>query len=501
MSTKSEQFDALIVGSGFGGAACGHALARAGLRVLLLERGDWVKRDALDWDQREILVRKRYQSDVPMQVKQYGDRDFQPVYPNEVVGGMSVFYGGASLRLRETDFGQWPIAYGDLEPYYSRAEALLEVHGESGADGCEPERATGYPFPGIELTPPARRIFDAGVSLGYRPFRIPLAINFTHEARTICVRCITCDGFPCRIEAKNDVATTLLREAQSFGLQVMANVVVGRLIEEHGHIRSIVCVDRQTRKAFPLSAPLVVVSAGALDSPPILLRSHLERFPQHRLIGRYLMRHCNGVVAGVFPFRTNPEQVFHKQLCFTDFYEDLRTQHGRAVGVIQDIYTPAPEVIKHFAPVGTKHIAALAARYMQNLLCIAEDEPLYENAVGLSGETDVYGLEIARVVHRYTQADCERRDYLVARARQLLRRAGSLGAYCYPIDTFSHAVGTLRMGTAPEDSVLDAHCRFWGIDNLYVVDGCFMPTSCGVNPSLTIAANALRVADDILKQR
>lgn len=492
---NSGPYEAIVIGSGLGGGAAAFALGRAGFRTLLLERGGWVKRDAQDWSPRGILIDQRYRSRSPVEVEGEGGR--RSVYPNEAVGGMSVFYGGASLRLREKDFSNWPIDYTAMEPYYTSAEDLLEVHGQAGADPHEPPRSGAYRFGGIELTPPAKRIYEAAKALGHRPFKIPLALNFTNRDRPECIRCSTCDGFPCRIEAKNDVALTLLAKAQAFDLTVMPGIIVLRLETRNGRVVRVRCLDGASGRTVDFSAKIVILSAGALHSPAILLRSGLERLDNHRLVGRFLMRHCNAVVTGLFPFRTNPDRTFHKQLCFTDFYEDLRGRLGTAVGTIQDIYTPAPEVLKHYAPFGYRHLTAIMARYLQNLLCIAEDEPQYENRVHLTTRRDEYGIAVSGVVHRYSDRDRLRREYLTDRARGILKQAGGLYHRIYNVDTFSHAVGSLRFGNRARDSVLDASCRFRGIDNLFVLDGSFMPTSGGVNPSLTIAANALRVADVI----
>ena len=494
---KSAHYDALVIGSGFGGSMVAGRLSRAGCKTLLLERGDWARRDEGDWDQHRILVEQRYRGPAPLQVRQYGAKTFADLPANEAVGGLSVFYGGASLRLRESDFSPWPLAYDQLEPFYAQAEIELGVHGEAGADGYEPRRSTGYPFASAALTPPAERIFRAGIKAGLHPFKIPLAINFRDKRRPVCIRCITCDGFPCKIEAKNDLASTVLARAQADGLEIMPGVMVQRLVEEGGRIARVECLDWRRGQSFSVGADVVVVSGGAIQSPALLLRSGLGEMDGGAFLGRFLMRHCNAVVSFVFPFRTNPKQVFHKQICFTDAYEDWRGRAGTAVGVIQDIYTPVAEIIRHFAPAGLKTASGFMAPFMQNLLCIAEDEPLFENAVELGGEQDEYGLQRVRVTHRYTRADYQRRDHLVRQARRILRRAGGLAGYVYPIDSFSHAVGTLRFGASPEEGALDLNCRFWGVDNLYVVDGSFMPSSGGVNPSLTIAANALRVAGHI----
>ena len=492
---NSRPYEAIVIGSGLGGGAAAYALSRAGFRTLLLERGGWVKRDALDWSPRGILIDQRYRSRSPVVVE--GDGAPQSVYPNEAVGGMSVFYGGASLRLREKDFSNWPIDYAAMEPYYTQAEHLLEVHGQAGKDMHEPPRSAAYRFGGIELTPPAKRIYEAGRALGHRPFKIPLALNFTNRDRPTCIRCTTCDGFPCRIEAKNDVAMTLLAKAQAFDLDIMPGMIVLQLETRSGRVMRVRCLDAASKRAVDFTARTVILSAGALQSPAILLRSGLERLENHRLVGRFLMRHCNAVVTGLFPFRTNPDRVFHKQLCFTDFYEDLRAGLGTSVGTIQDIYTPAPEVLKHYAPFGYGNMSALVASCVQNLLCIAEDDPQFENRVRQTTRQDDYGIAVTGVVHRYSDEDRVRRKYLTERAKRILKQAGGVYRRVYKLDTFSHAVGSLRFGNHARDSVLDEFCRYRGIDNLFVLDGSFMPTSGGVNPSLTIAANALRVADTI----
>ncbi len=494
------RYDAIIVGSGFGAAATALRLIEAGLSTLMLERGRPAKRDTLDWDQRQILVDKRYRSPSPLRVRQYGKRKYETEYPNEVLGGMSVFYGGASLRLRERDFNRWPIDYADMEPYYCQAEAALSVHGIAGQDLCEPPRSQPYPYEPPELAVPAQRIRDAGERLGLRPFPIPLAINFSDSRRPLCIRCNTCDGFPCKIEAKNDVTATLLHQAQTQGLEIITGAIVVRLESRADAVTTAVCIDAESGQERRFEGSVFAMAAGALNSPGILQRSGIRSTAEHDPVGRYLMRHCNAVVTGIFPFHTNPEQVFHKQLCFTDYYGD-GDEAGPATGIIQDIYTPSAPVIRHFAPFGVRSLAGRLTRYMQNLLCVAEDEPRYENRVGTGDDLDRFGIPTTTVDHAYSDADIDRRQRLVEHARRILKSAGAMVTRVYEIDTFSHAIGTIRFGDSKADSALDENCRFRGLDNLFVTDGSFMATSAGVNPSLTIAANAFRVADHIVDNR
>ncbi len=218
-------FDVAIVGSGFGGGTMAYALSRAGLNVLLIERGGWAHRDETDWNGRAILLDGRYRGDSPIDVDQRAEGPAARAFPNEAVGGNSIFFGGAALRLRESDFGRWPIGYRDLERHYTAAEQLLEIHGHAGTDPVEPKRSSPYPFAPPPLTAPARRIFAAAEKLGWHPFQIPVAINHAGPREPKCINCFTCDGFPCRIGAKNDIAQTALAKADPARLAILARTI------------------------------------------------------------------------------------------------------------------------------------------------------------------------------------------------------------------------------------------------------------------------------------
>ena len=487
-------FDAVVVGSGFGGATTAYALSRAGLNVLLVERGGWPHRDETDWNGRAILLDGRYRGQSPLLVKQGMQETAVETFPAEVVGGNSIFFGGAALRLRTSDFASWPISYQELEPFYGEAEALLEVHGRAGDDPNEPPRSRDYPYPPPPLTAPARRIQEAAQALGFHPFQIPIAINYSGAREPKCINCFTCDGFPCRIGAKNDVTQTALKKADPQHLRVLARVIAARLLVRDGKILGLEAIDRDAGRRLTLRARRYVLSGGAIGTAALLLRSGLGPFDASGTLGRHLMRHCNAMIGYVFPFRTNPESVNHKQICITDLYESARDSDGTALGIIQDMCMPPREVVRALGPRGFRWAASMSANRIQTLLCIAEDDPRAENRVTLDQGTDGHGLAVARVEHQYTDADERRRDILVRAARRVLRKAGGLVGKVRLIDSFSHAVGTARFGNARALAVLDRNCRFWAFPNLYVVDGSFMPTSGGVNPSLTITANALRVA-------
>jgi len=509
--------DAVIIGTGFGGSTVALQLAKAGKSVLLLERGRPVDRDESAWDTQAIHIDRKYQGQTPYHADT--EKGAKLGLADEVVGGGSVFYGAASFRLREDDFRMvsrfgpgpadsafvdWPFSYDDLAPWYAEAERLLGVTGVAGADPTEPPRSGPYAAAPAPYAIPSARIVAAGESLGLRPFPIPLAINFSgrNGPGGQCIRCRTCDLFPCRIEAKNDLSVTVLPEAVRHGAEVRHRVMATRLLREGERIRGVEYLDLETNTRSVVEADVVIVSAGAIASPRLLLASGLgDLEPNGALIGRYLMRHCNGVIIGFFASHTNPAEEFHKQVAFTDFYYGNGSGSSEPWGMIQSLQVPPPEFVRSMAKFPISVIGFYTNPFNLFAMCIAEDNPQYANRVTLHPTVrDVAGDPIAHVHYRHHRDDFRRRNALYREARRILRRAGSWARGKHDVDTMSHALGTCRAGTDPSRAVLDPWCRMFGVSNLYVVDASFMPTSGAANPSLTIAANGLRVGDHIVRE-
>jgi choline dehydrogenase-like flavoprotein len=517
-------YDCVVVGSGFGGAMVAHELIRSGCRVLMLERGGWVERGEQCWNDIGGFFQRTpaYTMETAYQVSQRRPRAGGAVRWERqgicaCVGGPSVFYGGASFRFRERDFAPppeivagsgaaWPITYGEMEPFYARAERLLGVAGAAGEDPTEPPRSAAYPAAPAPLSLPSRRVAAAARSLGLTPFPIPLALNRSPERGPVCAACTTCDGFACAIGAKNDLSHLVARLREQ-GLELRTDTVVVRVVVRGGRAVGVECVERSTGRRSTVYADRVVLAAGALASPHLLLASGAERLnPGGHTVGRFLMRHCNAFVYGVFLAPPNPDGTHHKQVAIQDFYfgdpeDPLRM--GK-LGNLQQVMAPPPGALPRPARLAwtVDGIAAPTAhrlfRHATGLLAIAEDQPRLDNGVAIDrGASDRFGLPRLRVTHHYSERDEAARQALVRRARQILRVAGARFTRTFPVPTFSHAVGTVRMGDDPAASALDRFCAFRGVENLYVVDGSFMPTAAGLNPSLTIAANALRVGEHL----
>ena len=498
------RYDAIVIGSGIGGALAAYPLVHAGWRVLMLERGGWVDRGAHNWAPDGVKdLTPHYDRSTPYDVR--GD-DRMRVGGVYCVGGQSVFYGGVSLRYRERDFdatpqeraagARWPFDYGELEPWYAAAERIIGVAGASGRDPTEPWRSTRYPQGVPPLSRTSCRVADAAERLGFAPFPLPLAINYARQSdRTPCIGCNHCDCYACAVSAKNDVATAVLPQLIARGLHLLTNTAVVRLRVTGRRVSGVECIDTATGARTIHSARVVLVAAGALATPQLLLASGVERFNPHGdLVGRMLMRHCNAIVFGVFPRPLDPAREFHKQIGINDLYfghPGVRDPQGR-LGTIQQIHAPPPGLITRALPGPLSQFGARLVDHMTGLIVIANDAPQAQNRVtcgdGAAGESSHAG----RVHHRYSARDVAARRALVRTARAVLREAGALATVTMNIRTFSHALGTVRMGPAASAAPLDAECRYRGLDNLHVADASALPTSAGVNPSLTIAAVALR---------
>ncbi len=493
-------YDIVIIGTGAGGGTLAYALRQSGARILLVERGDYLPQEPENWIPAAVFDQKRYKP-----AEAWQDEQGRPFYPgvHYFVGGNTKVYGAALPRFRRQDFEAieheggtspaWPIAYDDLEPYYAAAERLYMVHGEPGIDPTEPPRSGPYPFPPVPHEPYIADLAERLRAQGLHPFTLPMGIDLRPGGR--CVRCKTCDGFPCQVLAKGDADICAVRPAlQSPDVTLWTRARARRLLTDPRGDRVVAVEVERDGALMTVAADLVVVACGAVNSAALLLRSAGGAHP-HGLantsgqVGRNYMVHNNTAMMAGDLLRRNPT-VFQKTLAINDFYFG-GPDWSYPLGNLQLLGKLQAGMLTASQPYVPKAILQGIANRSVDWWVMSEDLPDPENRITLAGESiRVHWKPNNRVAHQQ----------LIKAARDLMRRAGYqiVLTQTMGIETNSHQCGTLRFGADPATSVLDPFCRAHDVNNLYVVDSSFFPSSAAVNPALTIAAQALRIADHLM---
>jgi choline dehydrogenase-like flavoprotein len=508
---SAERFDVVIIGTGAGGGTVLHALAGTGARILAVERGDFVPQEDANWDPSAVWKELRYRT-----TEQWIDGGGEPFVPytHYGVGGNSKFWGSVLYRLRREDFGElrhadgvspaWPIDYDTLAPYYEQAERLYHVHGETGDDPTEPPRGP-YPYGPVPHAPRMAAIVEELRALGLHPSALPLGLVRPGEAGG-CQLCNTCNSFPCRINAKSDADVLCVRPALAQpAVTLWTRARATRLVPspDGGRVASVEI--ERGGALHRIEAGLVIVSCGAVNSAALLLRSANDKHPQglansSGLVGRRYMAHLATMMQGFHPFRKN-DTVFQKTLAINDFY--LTSRHGYPLGQIQSQGRTHAVMAKtvgdtwRYAFVEMRHIPLWAyERWMSRAtdwLAMSEDLPRPDNRVVV----DAAG----RIQLQYRPNNVRAHERLVEELRGILARLGYWSpawvAHSTGVRNTTHQCGTLVFGTDARTSVLDPFCRAHDVENLFVVDASFFPSSAAVNPALTIVAQALRAADHI----
>src|SRR5918912_91420 len=329
-----EHYDVIIIGSGAGGGTLAHKLAPSGKQVLLLERGGYVPREKDNWNPRLVNLEGKYNTR-----ETWRDKDGGPLHPhtNYYVGGNTKFYGAALFRLRREDFGElrhhggvspaWPIGYDELEPYYGEAERLYQVHGERGVDPTEPPASTPYPWPAVSHEPRLQELHEDLAAFGHRPFHTQLGImlNERNRRKSTCIRCATCDGHPCLVNAKSDAQVCCVDPALGYpNVTLVTDAFVRRLgTDASGRTVTSVHVAQRDGTEDVYTGDIVVASCGAINSAALLLRSASDRQPNglansSGMVGRHYMGHTNSVLMAIS--RCANPTIFQKTLSLNDFY-------------------------------------------------------------------------------------------------------------------------------------------------------------------------------------
>lgn len=496
--------DVLIIGSGAGGGTLARALAPSGLSILILERGDYLPREWGNWDAHTVFADHRYHTDETWRDEK--GNPFSPVTGYHV-GGNTKFYGAAILRRREQDFvprqhregstPPWPIGYDDLAPYYDQAEAWYFAHGQAGADPTEPPREP-YPYPALTHEPAIDEVNKALRDLNLHPFPLPLALNRLDgtPAQSACVRCPTCDGFPCLMHAKGDAEICGIAPALAYAnVRLLTRHRVRRLIASEDGRR----ITRVETDQGSFAADVVVLAAGAVNSAALLLASANAQSP-HGLanssdqVGRNYMAHLNSACMAIKPGQGN-HTVFQKTLAVNDYYNDSGDpDYPYPLGHIQNLGKITPAILRAQHPRLPSPATAWAAIHSVDWWLTTEDLPDPNNRVTIDSDGTIR-------LHWHPK-NRESHQRLQQVWRKILHKIGFRLVFFQTMDisATAHQVGTCRFGEDPRENVLDAACKAHDLDNLYVVDASFMPSISAVNPSLTIMANAIRVAGHITER-
>jgi len=497
---RRERYDIVIIGTGAGGGTMAYALADSPARILVLERGGFIPQEAENWDPEAVWKHLRYR--VPERWVDRQGREFQP-YTHYCVGGNTKFWGSVLYRLRREDFQAvehidgvspaWPIHYETLEPYYEHAERLYHVRGQHGIDPTEAPRG---PFPHTSVPHEAAmaELVEQLRALGLRPSPLPLGLLRPGEDNG-CILCNTCNSFPCRVRAKSDAEVCCVEPAAGrSNVTLWTGAFARRLLTDPSGRRVEAVEVRRNGEDLRVDAGLVVVSCGAVNSAALLLRSANDKHPHglansSGLVGRRYMAHLATMMQGFHPFRRN-HTVFQKTVAINDFY--LRgPDGGYPLGQVQSQGRTHGVMAQTVAPwIPRWAYDAWVARGV-DWLAISEDLPRDDNRVTIDSR--------GRIRLHYRPNNLRAHGRLVAEMKRILRRLGFwvVVAHSHRDRNTTHQCGTLCFGTDPRSSVLDPFCRTHDVDNLFVVDASFFPSSAAVNPGLTIVAQALRAADHV----
>jgi choline dehydrogenase-like flavoprotein len=491
----TEHYDVIIIGTGAGGGTLAQALSSTDARILILERGDFVPQEEENWNPEAVWKKLRYQTDERW-LDERG-REFRP-YTHYNVGGNTKFWGSVLYRLRREDFQAtehrdgvspaWPIDYDTLEPYYDRAERLYTVHGQEGIDPTEPSRGP-FPHPPVPHADGMAAIVEQLRALGLHPSPLPLGV------RDACVLCNTCNSFACKLHAKSEADVCGIRPAmQRSNVTLWTKACARRLLTDPAG-RKIERVEvERGGEIVHVTASSVIVACGAVNSAALLLRSANDKHPaglanSSGLVGRRYMAHLATMMQSFHPFRENAT-VFQKTVAVNDFY--LRGPDGKyPLGQIQSqgrTHAVMAQTVVPWIPLWAYQ--AWVSRGV-DWLVMSEDLPTSDNRITVDAD--------GRICLHYRPNNLEPHRELVAETKRILRQLGYwlVVKHSHGNRNTTHQCGTLIFGTDPRTSVLDSFCRSHDVENLFVVDASFFPSSAAVNPGLTIVAQALRVGDHI----
>jgi choline dehydrogenase-like flavoprotein len=488
--------DVIIIGSGMGGATLAHALAPTGANILILEKGRQLPATPENRDARAIFQRGHFR---PME--NWYDSQGRAFNPGNyyVHGGNSKFYGAVLIRYRERDFDglthadgdtpAWPFRYAELAPWYDAAEALYRVRGEAGVDPTEPPRSRGFPFAPVPDERPIAETRERLRGIGLHPFSLPLGIDIDLWLKNGAT---PWDAFPDARSGKMDAETCALIPALAYeNVSLESGAEVTRLVAAPDG-RRIAAVDYlQDGESRRVAAGTIVLAAGAVRSAALLLASAEGGLANRSgMVGRHFMNHNLSAMLAVDP-RLDNDAIYQKTFGINDFY--LSDQRGGPpLGNVQLLGKVSGPILKSDLKWAPEGLLDRLSRKTVDFLIMSEDLPNPASRVKVDG---------GRIVLEWRRSNMTAHHGLKKRMRACLRQAGFPIVLTHLFDrrTPSHQCGTIRIGSDPAAAPLDPFGRAFDHPNLFVADASTLVTSAAVNPSLTIAALALRTAAHIRK--
>lgn len=496
MIIDDQHYDIIIVGTGAGGGTLAYKLAPTGKKVLILERGDFMPLEEQNRANVDLFKKERYRAP-----EQWYDSYGEPFSPqtNYAIGGNTKIYGATLLRMRERDFEEvkhqegispeWCVKYKDFEPYYCEAEQLYKVHGETTNDPTEPPRSVEYPYPPVGHQSRIQEIVEGIAAQGLHPTSLPMGLTLEEDDPTSDSQVF---GIDPAIKHSN---VTLKTSAKVVRLYTNSSGQAVRAVEAE--------VGEQSYLFF---GDIIVLACGAINSAALLLQSANEKHPNglansSGLVGRNLMK---SLITAVVQLEKNTNSgKFPRSVSVNDFYwgdDNFEYPMGHihnTGGLLQDIiFAESPPLMSVLAKVlpgfGLKQLAVRSIGWWIQ----TETLPDENNQVKVLKD---------KIHLHYTPNNLEAHDRLIYRWIDVLRAVDNQRGKVYPrgevpIQVVAYQSGTCRFGEDPNTSVLDSNCRSHDIDNLYVVDSSFFPSSSGVTPALTIIANALRVGEHLAQR-
>ncbi len=482
------RYDAVVLGSGLGGATAALRLGQRGLSVLLVEQGGFLGEDAPP----DPSMTSQYIIDA---VK---SRDA----PLHFVGGQTKFFGAAFYRFREADFAEvrheagvspaWPLSYAELEPYYGEAEALYKIHGSPEGDPTEPPRSTPYPHPPVPYDPRVAVFAERLSRIGAQISAIPRAVDYGEGGR--CINCAACDAFFCVRDGKMDADVAAVRPALLTGkVQLMTHTRCETvLLSDDGRLAVGVRLVTPEGPA-DVAAGAVISAAGLAGTVELFLRSRTKDHPEglgadSGNLGRNLGGHSTGMIFPLMSLKTLPP-VQTKTFAMNENYLGA-PNWAFPLGVVQlagqmPFWREASRIIRP--------IAKLVSEHCFTLFYMTETPPTHEAGFVIKGDRVAGKIEPPHSLKSFRR--------LRAQTVGRLLRAGYLALARTRPPYLWHEVGTARMGSDPKTSVVDAFGEVHGIKGLFVADASVLPSAGAVNTGLTIAALALRTADHIAARR